>query len=211
MTHTITIAVHCNACRKITAHEVAAHHSRSWTETNRAGAVLDGECNYDLLLCNECQSAQLRVARRIEQLSDEFTKRYFPPHPVRVFPPWATELDPQMRGLLEQTHAALANEYLWLAAMGSRTLLDMFAVKRIGDIGGFKQKLDRLEAERFLSTKDRPVVEAALEVGHEAVHRNKPPSPEDCHAALDIVENLLHRLVIEIRAFDIRERRNPTS
>lgn len=112
-----------------------------------------------------------------------------------------------MRGLLKEVHVALANSHLWLAAMGCRTLVDMFAVARVGDIGGFEKKLDRLQKEGYLSEKDRLVVKAAVEVGHEATHRNQRPSLEDCQRCLDIVENLLHRLVIEVSASAIQEQR----
>lgn len=199
------VAVHCNSCGTSAKHEVVGHHWWRSTEQNAAGAVLDLEHEYNLLVCDQCKSAQLRTAERIEQLSDEFTERYFPAHPIRVLPPWTAELPVHMGALLKETHIALANGYLWLVAMGSRTLIDMFALDRVGDVGGFNAKLNRLEKDAYLSNRDRIVVEAALEVGHEATHRNRCPSPQDCHGALEIVENLLHRLVIEIRACAIRE------
>jgi hypothetical protein len=151
------VATHCITCQRATAHSIVARYADAWTETNSSGAILDVECSYDILRCSECRSAQLRIAQRIEQLSDDFSERFIPPHPARVFPSWAAELDAQIRGLLEQTHLALANGYLWLVAMGGRTLLDMFTVQRIGDVGPFKKKLDQLQAQGFLSVKDRPV------------------------------------------------------
>lgn len=199
------VAAHCNSCGKSTKQEVAGHHWWASTEQNASGAVLDSEHEYNLLVCDQCKSAQLRTAERTEQLSDEFTERYIPAHPVRPLPSWTMELPPHMGALLEETHIALANGYLWLVAMGSRTLIDMFALERVGDVGGFKAKLDRLEKENYLSNKDRLIVEVAIDVGHGATHKNWCPTAGDCHGALDIVENLLHRLVLDLRACEIRD------
>ena len=104
-------------------------------------------------------------------------------------------------------HRALAEGHVWLAAMGCGALIDMFVLARIGDVGGFKAKLDRLEKEHYISSKDRLVIEAALEVRHDATHREKRPSVKDCESCLDITENLLQRLVIDGNAAAIREQR----
>lgn len=200
-------AIHCNECAKTTANEAVACHHSTAIERTEAGVILDTEREHNVLICQECGHAQLRSAKRIEQLSEEVSERFIPPHPKRVLPSWVQYLPSHVGGLLKETHVALANENYWLVAMGGRTLIDMFALHRIGDIGGFKSKLDRLEKEQYLSGKDKLVVEAAVEIGHEATHRNERPSFEDCERALDIVENLLHRLVIEVSASEIREAR----
>jgi len=200
-------ALHCHSCARTAAHRVAACDCFSWTEQSAAGAAIDFEVRHYMLVCQECHTAQLRSLRGAEQLFDELTERYFPPHPVRVFPTWANQLPPNMAVLLSETHAALANQQYWLVAMGARTLFDMFALKTIGDTGGFKEKLKRLVSETYLSEKDRNVIEAALEIGHGATHRNQLPSSLDCNRVLDITENLLQRLVNAVSAANIQEAR----
>ena len=91
--------------------------------------------------------------------------------------------------------------------MGSRTLIDMFALERIGDTGGFSAKLARLQAEGYLSSRDVLLVQAAVEVGHEATHRNLRPTVQDCHAVLDIVEHLLQRIALDTRAVELTQNR----
>lgn len=205
-----TFAFHCHSCRRVTTHQAAAVKHQSWSEITDSKVVLDHELEHALLICIECRGGQLRSAKRIEQLSDEWSERYHPPHPVRQLPDWVSALPSEaahIGSLLEEVHAAFAANHFWLVAMGCRTLIDMFAVVRVGDVGGFEAKLDRLEREKFLSQKDRLVLKAALEVGHEATHRSTCPSPADNHRCLDIVENLLHRLVIAASASAIQEQR----
>ena len=112
-----------------------------------------------------------------------------------------------MSGLLREILRAFAEDQLWLVAMGSRTLIDMFALSRIGDTGGFAVKLAQLQSQGYLSARDVVLVKAAVEVGHEATHRNSRPNAQDCHAVLDIVEHLLQRLALDSGALDHLKRR----
>lgn len=82
--------------------------------------------------------------------------------------------------------------------MGCRTLIDMYAVEKVGDVGGFEKKLGRLEIEGYLSSKDRLVIDQPLEVGHEATHRRQAPTKKQCEAVLAIVEHLIQKLVLEV-------------
>lgn len=205
-----TFAIHCCCCGHTTQSEVVAVKPLSWTEPGNERIVFDYELEHSLLLCSQCRSAQMHSAKRVEQLFDGWIETYSPPHPVRPLPHWVAALPKDadhMLGLLKEVHVALANGHYWLVAMGCRTLVDMFALARVGDVGGFKAKLDRLQKDNYLTLRDIPVVEAVVEVGHEATHRNQYPSLEDCQRCLDIVENLLHRLVIDASASGIQEQR----
>ena len=79
-----------------------------------------------------------------------------------------------------------------LPLMGARTLLDMFIVKKIGDVGSFKMKLQKLVDDKYISTSAKELLEVALEFGHATVHRGYEPSKEEINGVLDIIENILH-------------------
>ena len=205
-----TIATYCRTCGRVTQSEAVGVKYSLWQEPANEHIVFDHEIEHDLLLCSECQTAQIRSAMRTEQLSEEWREAYVPPHPARELPHWVSSLPNDVghiRGLLEEVHAALANGYKWLVAMGCRTLIDMFALKRVGDVGGFNRKLDYLQTKNFLSSEDVLVIRVVVEVGHEATHRNQCPSMQDCHRCLDITENLLHRLVVDVSASLIQAER----
>lgn len=76
-----------------------------------------------------------------------------------------------------------------LAMMGARALIDMTILDQIGDAGSFKQKLDVLEEDGFISSKNREILEAALEVGNAASHRGYCPPDIHINQVVDIVEN----------------------
>lgn len=78
--------------------------------------------------------------------------------------------------------------------MGARAVLDMVLVEVAGDKGSFSAKLDELEKQGFIGSKNKEVLSAALDAGNAASHRGYMPSPKDTNAVMDIVENLLQSI-----------------
>src|SRR3989442_1148256 len=81
-------------------------------------------------------------------------------------------------------------ENLRLPMMGARTLVDMMILEKIGDVGGFKEKLGELEKEGFISSRSREMLYAALEVGNAAVHRGHAATKSKVQDVMDIVESM---------------------
>jgi hypothetical protein len=80
--------------------------------------------------------------------------------------------------------------------MGARTLVDIVILEKVGDVGGFGQKLKELEAAGFVSSKNREVLEAALDAGSAAAHRGYAPKESDVNLVMNIVENLLQAVYV---------------
>ena len=203
------IAIHCRGCLAVTKHEARKVHRESWSEIH-SQICLDHQLTVSLLLCAGCRTASVRVAEGCQQLSDDWLVSFVAPQPTRPMPEWIARFPSQAQhiaSLLREVHAALTSQQLWLVAMGCRTLIDMFALARVGDVGGFKAKLERLVKEDYLTSRDRIVIEDVVEIGHDATHRAQPPSIDDCHLCLNIVENLLHRLALDDDASRLQERK----
>src|SRR5258708_1185612 len=80
--------------------------------------------------------------------------------------------------------------------MGARTLVDMLIVEKVGDVGGFKDKLKELENAGFVSSQNREVLWAALDVGNAAAHRGHAATEAEVQAVMDIVENMLQAVYV---------------
>jgi hypothetical protein len=76
--------------------------------------------------------------------------------------------------------------------MGARTVIDMFVLDKIGDVGTFKQKLQALVDGGYLGSQQQDILNVALEAGNAAVHRGYKPSVEVLTHVIDVVENLLY-------------------
>jgi len=118
------------------------------------------------------------------------------------FPEWYTNLPEKIRDMLREVRYALQKELSALPSMGLRSVIDMVCNDQVGDTGGFKEKLHRLEEERLITPKKREIIETALEVGHASMHRGHFPPAEDLHIVLDIVDHLLEELYILDRTSD---------
>jgi hypothetical protein len=75
--------------------------------------------------------------------------------------------------------------------MGARTLVDKLLAERLGDVGGFVQKLHTAVERGVLTKEATGIIAAAVEVGHAASHRGYAPTQEQVFDVLDIVEHSL--------------------
>ncbi len=127
---------------------------------------------------------------------DEPDIRYFPPRVSRHLPNWASALPYDLKAVLEEVYRALDADNHRLPLMGARTLVDMVMVEKVGDVGGFGQKLKGLEKEGFVSSKNRKVLETVLDAGSAAAHRGYAANTADVDIVMDIVENLLQAVYV---------------
>lgn len=179
--------VHCNACHHITSHRIVG-------QTEESGAEPEQDfwwsITHDMLQCCGCEDVVLR--RRFsfsENEADEVT--FHPPQAARSLPGWGYSLPAGQREVLREIYRSLDAESVRLPMMGARTLIDMLLLDKVGDQGGFEQKLKALEESGFLSKQNRDVLSAALEAGNAASHRGHAPSHTEVNAVMDIVENML--------------------
>jgi hypothetical protein len=93
--------------------------------------------------------------------------------------------------LMKQVYTALDSNSRGLALMGARAAVDIVLVEKVGDSGGFAEKLKTAEAAGILGRKNRQVLDAALDAGNAAAHRGYQATADDVNAVIDIVENLL--------------------
>lgn len=207
-----TEKVPCNHCNKQTSHIV--HHVINKKVSEKLSSSLDPEeheiiswcTTYTLLQCCGCDTVTLREEANFSEYEswEQELPKYYPPRTYRPLPRWAKEspevdaLPEDVKELLEEVYAALWSDSRRLAAMGARTLIDMFAVDKLRcDDGTFDKKLKELVHSEYIGGKQKDILCNALEAGSAAVHRNFKPDTEDLHCVMEIVENLLHFYVTE--------------
>jgi hypothetical protein len=112
--------------------------------------------------------------------------------------------------MIHEIYRSLDANNLRLPMMGARTLIDMLMVDKVGDVGTFDEKLKKLEGLGVISSRNREVLAAALDVGNAAAHRGHAPKTEEVNAVMDIVENLLHAVyVLPKMAEDLKKNTPP--
>ena len=100
-------------------------------------------------------------------------------------------------GILQEIYISVNEKLFTLSLTGIRTLLDIYIVDKIGDVGTFKQKLDKLVAEGIITSSKAKVLEAAIDAGNASAHRGYRPDQETLFQILDIMENLLHSEIVD--------------
>lgn len=184
---------HCNQCGRDTKHTVLAVREVETVDDHEEYGLLTWRDTYEFLECAGCESVSMRHTNWFDQ-TDEYTATVYPPPSKRRKPHWFYQLPTPVRALMQQVYQALDGNSRSLALMGARAVLDMVLVETVGDKGSFSEKLDELQKKGFIGSKNKEVLEAALDAGNAASHRGYMPSSDDMSAVMDIVENLLQAI-----------------
>jgi hypothetical protein len=182
--------VHCNGCRQRTEHRLL----KTVTHYDQTEAEDSWSTTFDMLECCGCKDAMLR--RTFVFNAEEPAVRYFPPLISRHSPSWQYNLPQDIAAVLDEVYRSLDADNRSLPMMGARALVDMLIVKKVGDVGSFKQKLEKFATDGFIGTAQVEILDAALDAGSAAAHRGHTPSFEQVNAVMDIVENLLKAVYV---------------
>ena len=185
----------CNRCHRDTNHVVLAKRTIVSSEEIEEWGLVECEEIYEMLECCGCESVTLLHKQSFDDIWDDRTE-YYPPPLARSSPRWRWKLPDQLRKLLDEMYSALNANSRMLALMGARAALDMLFTDKIGDIGGFQEKLERLEKKGFVAKRNREFLLAMLDAGHAAAHRGYEPTQEQLTHVMDILENLLEAVYI---------------
>lgn len=196
---------HCNKCLQETKHFVIAERSNEGSEVidNNHLIEISWKTTYKMLECCGCEHVSLQRKFYFSECNDVEVE-YYPPQISRQIPKWCHELPPEWSELLNEVYLALHADSRRLALMGARALVDLYMSEKLGDIGGFAQKIKKLEADGLISKPNKAVLEAALEVGHAAAHRGHKAKANEVNQVIDIVENLLQSHVLELSADNLK-------
>lgn len=201
--------IECNECLRSTKHDILTEHLVEEIE-DMEGNTFHWNISHQLLMCRGCESVSYRRLTTGDVFQDGYGQAvYYPPRISRQLPRWSKELPDEFNSLMKECYNALHNDSSRLAVMGARALVDLFMNETIGDIGGFKAKLEKLVEKDYISRKDRDILESALDTGHAAIHRGHYPDPEEVNTVFDIVESLLHKLILEKKSRELKKNTPP--
>jgi hypothetical protein len=156
--------------------------------------------SFNVMECPDCKSVTLCIDTRIHPGSgDSYIEKtdYYPPRLTRERPSWFRKIDPQLKKLLEEIYKALDCSLLFVASIGIRTVLDKMIVDRIGDVGSFKNKVNRLEEKGIIDSEEKELLFAIIDVGSASAHRGFKPTKKIITQMTDIMERMLYRIYIE--------------
>jgi hypothetical protein len=200
----------CRVCHHKTKHTVLFTHNTSDFAEGDAYGHVSWEDHYDVLECRGCESVTLRHTHWFSE-DPEPDVKYYPPSVSRPKPSWRNSLKSlNLRFLVDEVYSALDNDCGRLATMGARTIVDMVLSDKVGDVGSFGKKLEKLERDGFVGKQNREFLEAALDTGNAAAHRGFEPKKEQLNHVMDIVENLLQAVyVLQGAAAELRKSTPP--
>jgi hypothetical protein len=190
---------------------VVAKKERHWSEDE--AAVIEGSDTWAILECRGCENVTFVHTHWFSEdddIGDEgqsipiVHRHLYPPSPPRQLPEWASEhwYPDTSEGwsaikLHRDIYAACGIGALSLAAMGARAIVDCVVTSRVGDIGDFTKKAEKMRCDGLITDVQAEILKAAFDAGSAAAHRGHSPTREDVHLLLDITEALLRQIYID--------------
>lgn len=208
------IKSHCNRCLAETNHDVLHRCKRESHEEDDEGNLVFRETfTYELVSCRGCENVSLRRTYSSSAQPDVDVD-YFPPAVSRKQPQWLSGLcffwdHPQsdIEALFREVYSALYAGSNRLALMGSRAIVDLALTDKLGDIGGFEQKLAKAKELGWITPAHCKFLKVAVDAGNAASHRAYRPETQQLALVLDIVEHLIQLLyVLEQNADEIAKK-----
>lgn len=191
--------MYCNRCGKQMRHTIVAESVRT-----RSEGLVDIFRTSQILECGGCEYTVLRKLVHFsefqERPGDMDPDPEISPAPASHREPvWTDELNNYtLRAVLREVYLSLNVGLRFLAAVGMRTALDVLINEKVGDVGTFEQKLEKMVGAGFVSPEEKDRLGVLAEVGHAAAHRGYAPEPQVLDVVLKIIESAVERLYIEV-------------
>jgi hypothetical protein len=110
---------------------------------------------------------------------------------VRQSPDWIKKVPNPMRNQLREIYDAHSQNCSWLVSIGLRGVVESFAIRHVGDMQTYQQKLDALKQQHFISDVEHGMLGTVVNVGGASAHRMHTPTRENVAILLDIVEGII--------------------
>ncbi|MGL1930610.1 MAG: DUF4145 domain-containing protein [Desulfotalea sp.] len=195
------IKLTCKICQHETSHYPIATGQIKGSETDLNNGEIEYK-TYKVIQCDLCKETTYCVDTRIHPgpgIGDVYIEKtsYFPPSPKRLKPKWFDQLPEKYKSILSEVYFAIDHDLLFLASSGTRTAIDQLIVEKIGDIGGFKQKIKHLLQTGIIDQEQKILFEALIDAGSASAHRSYKPDDNNIEIMMDILEDIFQKLIIE--------------
>ena len=194
----------CNECRQETKHLVKGSLQKEYN----VPPMFYSKTKYYIAECRGCENVsfvqEASNSENYEYIEDEegdwkavyhVTTKIYPPVTKRHLPEWLEDLpDAKLKIIMKETYWAFNTDSHFLAAFGSRTLIDRLIVLTVGDQGNFQKGLKKLEDEQMLSAFESMQIKPIIDAGHAVAHRGWIPKEQQLATMLTTIEGLIYRL-----------------
>ena len=169
---------------------------------NQNKITKDGFETFHVMRCTECNN----VTFLIDQLDNPgsmmgdpeiLSTAYYPPLTFRNKPSWYPKLNKKYRLILDEVYLALDSSLFCLASAGTRTALDQLIVKKVGDSGGFEDKIKALFDKGIIDQDERDLLIAVIDAGSASAHRGFKPDNDDMKDMMKITEHIFYQVCIK--------------
>lgn len=160
---------------------------------------------YEVTKCCGCKKNNINVYERTNPMEKDRALLRYPNTKVREYPKWLSNLNLKYIELFNEIYKSFNTGNITLPLIGARTLLDMYIVEKIGDIGTFKNKIDKLLENGLITKVQKDFLSIALEYGNAAAHRGYKAEIDEVNKVLDIIETLFREEALKLETSSLKK------
>ncbi|MBD3229638.1 MAG: DUF4145 domain-containing protein, partial [Candidatus Lokiarchaeota archaeon] len=176
--------------------------------TDEVGWVVE-RTDWSFSVCKGCESLNLELVTihiGPNGIEREVSRKLLPGKSKKQVESWIFGLSRPYIDLLSEVYSAFNNNAYRLAMMGLRTIIDMFIIDTIGDVGSFKNKLKSLKQQTYINNEQFSLLYTSIEAGNASAHRGFEPSKEELVSVIEVVEHLLKPLALKKKVNDLKNK-----
>lgn len=213
MSEEIVMAL-CPRCEGERECTLLFHTERNWSDDE---VPLWGWDRHETIQCRGCKTV---FFRHLSRFSEDWDGEEDGPLRIKHYPEverknlssrfdilFELSVSKKLHSLIQEIYGALNNNLPWLAAMGIRALVELLAEELTAK--KFARTVDCVNCmvdEGWISKRQSETIDAAVELGHSAIHRGHAPKNEHVRLALDILESIIELAIVsKEKAEDIKK------
>lgn len=198
---------YCRNCKGLRNHEILFNKSIGKNYTYEGDEEISWNETYKVIECLGCETMTFHKEYGDETMMkyDQYGEDIGFYTSVDIYPPCLEEgieieanhfIPSEIQTIYRETLLALKVKALILAAVGFRSIIEAVCNRQGISEKGLFGKINSLESNGFLSTKETDRLHAVTFLGNDAIHEITEPTYQQLLAVLEIINHLLRSLYI---------------
>ena len=203
-----TLEIPCANCSIKTHHSISVSYLESGSEyaSDRSWGM-DWQVQYQILMCNGCKTFSFRKVSSDSESCYQISETEWETAEIETLYPSRVEghkglkndiysLPGKLRPIYTETIEALNNNFLILAGVGLRAILETICKDKKATGKDFYHKIDDLVTKTILTPDGSKILHKIRALGNESAHAVKAQKIEQLRLAIEVIENCLQSIYI---------------
>jgi len=140
---------------------------------------------------NPSKPVTLSSSSRMARHKKSSDIRFFTTENISERPEWFNNLDQSQKKMINEIDEALKSGLCALPVMGVRALIEYEVIKKVGDQGSFRTRLEEFSNKGYATLAYAEHIHSVFDTGSAAIHRGHIPNQDDVKTCIEVIMHFL--------------------